>query len=280
MIDRLLLCSDLDRTLLPNGAAPESPGARDLFGQLAGHPRVHLAYVSGRDLALVESAIAEYNLPQPHFVLGDVGASMFQRKDGRWERLEDWGRHIAADWQGRAGRDLQEWLADIDDLTLQEETRQQAHKLSYFTPADIDSHWLRRVVKQRLEPRGIRSNLIWSLYEKDGKGLLDILPQRAGKLEAVRFLMKKNGFSEENTLFAGDSGNDLDVMVSSLKSVLVANAREAVRREALSGVANPETLYLARGGFRDMNGNYSAGVLEGVDHFFPEFFQPPNPLTL
>ncbi len=29
-------------------------------------------------------------------------------------------------------------------------------------------------------------------------------------------------------------------------------------------------LYLPRGNFLGMNGNYTAGVLEGLSHFFPE----------
>jgi len=31
-----------------------------------------------------------------------------------------------------------------------------------------------------------------------------------------------------------------------------------------------DTLYIAKGDFLDMNGNYAAGVLEGVAHFLPE----------
>ena len=31
-----------------------------------------------------------------------------------------------------------------------------------------------------------------------------------------------------------------------------------------------DTLYLAHGGLAGMNGNYSAGILEGVAHFIPE----------
>jgi hypothetical protein len=29
-------------------------------------------------------------------------------------------------------------------------------------------------------------------------------------------------------------------------------------------------LYLAQGGFLGMNGNYSAGILEGIAHYHPE----------
>ena len=35
MPERLLLCTDLDRTLIPNGPQPESPGARAHFATLA-----------------------------------------------------------------------------------------------------------------------------------------------------------------------------------------------------------------------------------------------------
>jgi hypothetical protein len=31
-----------------------------------------------------------------------------------------------------------------------------------------------------------------------------------------------------------------------------------------------DTLYCARGGFLGMNGNYCAGVLEGLAHYIPE----------
>ena len=38
MNDPILLCSDLDRTLLPNGSAPESPDARTRVRRLAERP--------------------------------------------------------------------------------------------------------------------------------------------------------------------------------------------------------------------------------------------------
>ncbi len=71
MPDRLLICTDLDRTLIPNGPQPESPGARRRFAILAERPEVTLAYVSGRHRALVEDAITTYRLPTP----GPVGRS-------------------------------------------------------------------------------------------------------------------------------------------------------------------------------------------------------------
>ena len=51
MPGRLMLCSDLDRTLLPNGPQEESPEARPLLRRLAQRPDLVLAYVSGRNEA-------------------------------------------------------------------------------------------------------------------------------------------------------------------------------------------------------------------------------------
>jgi hypothetical protein len=50
----------------------------------------------------------------------------------------------------------------------------------------------------------------------------------------------------------------------------VANAHPTVVEQATAQVRRNGTtdrLYLARGGFLGMNGNYSAGILEGMGHF-------------
>ena len=109
--------------------------------------------------------------------------------------------------------------------------------------------------------------------DAEDRGLLDILPEKATKVHAIRFLMKKIGVSEDRTVFAGDSGNDLPALTSGLRAVLVKNAREDVRKEAaetLAGKGMAGRLYMARGSFLGMNGNYGAGVLEGLAHHLPE----------
>lgn len=84
MIKRILICTDLDRTLLPNGRQPESPGARAAFKRLVARQEVTLAYVSGRHRELVEDAIREYELPLPDWVIGDVGTTIYQVCTGEW----------------------------------------------------------------------------------------------------------------------------------------------------------------------------------------------------
>lgn len=270
MRGRVLLCSDLDRTLLPNGLQPESPQARPLLRRLAEHPDVILVYVSGRHLALIEDAIAHYDLPQPAFAVGDVGTSIYRPRDGDWRLWERWSEHIAPDWAGRSHADLERLFADLDGIAPQEPEKQGRFKLSYYAGADIDHAALCARMQARLQDAGVRASVVWSVDETSMTGLLDVLPAAATKLGAVRFLMSELGIAETDTLFAGDSGNDLPVLTSGLPAVLVANATAEVRAQALRHAPANGRLYCAHGGFMGMNGNYAAGVLEGLAHFHPD----------
>lgn len=273
MTEKILICTDLDRTLLPNGSAPESVQARPVFSALAARPEVVLAYVSGRHKALVEQAMTEYNLPRPDFVIGDVGTSIYQVSADGWQEWPDWAKEIAPDWAGKEHADLLKLFGPLTELTLQESAKQNRFKLSYYVSLDIDLAQLLAEMRRLLAPHSVRAELIYSVDEAEHIGLLDVLPASATKYHAVEFLIRQLGFSFDNTVFAGDSGNDLPVLTSAIHSVLVANASSEVRNQALQLARNnsaENALYLAKGGFLGMNGNYSAGILEGVAHYLPE----------
>ncbi len=269
----LLLCSDLDGTLIPNGTAPESDAARPLFRRLAAHSGVCLAYVTGRDPALVDRALQEAGLPEPRFLLGDVGSSIYLRESGGWQPLEAYWTHIAPDWADADNAAVLGLLRGVPDLRPQEPTRQAPFKASFYAAPDLDVAATLASVRAMLDDRGLRASLIWS-RDIDGRtGLLDILPASADKRQAIMFLRDWLHSAPDHTVFAGDSGNDLAVLGTDIPSVLVANAEQSVREAAVSAAraaGRKGRLYLARGGYRGMNGNYAGGVLEGVVHFVPE----------
>ncbi|MFZ1864835.1 MAG: HAD-IIB family hydrolase [Polyangiales bacterium] len=268
----VLLCADLDRTILPNGPEPESPQARPLLRAVAERPELTLAYVTGRHQELLLEAIEKYELPVPDYAIGDVGTTIYEIEDGHWHPWQSWSDEIASDWQGRTHDDLQELFTDIESLRLQESEKQNVFKLSYYAPADMNPKNLLDTMHRRLDREQVHASLIWSVDQTKQVGLLDVLPERATKRHAVEFLMKRKGFAIEQTVFAGDSGNDLPALTGGLQAVLVKNAIDSVRKEAIARAdANGcrERLYLARGGLLGMNGNYSAGVLEGLVHFLP-----------
>lgn len=281
----ILLCADLDRTLLPNGIQEESPRARPLLHRIALRPEVTLAYVTGRHKGLVTEAIEEFDLPLPHYVIGDVGTTIYAVDDGGWVTWEAWSSEIAPDWRNNTHDDIGAMFNDIDGIVLQEAGKQNTFKVSYYAATTLDHRRLMDQMQSRLAEYGIEASLVWSIDEPRDIGLLDILPKRATKLHAMQFLMREKGFDERHTVFAGDSGNDLPVLTSGMQAVLVRNASEAVRQEAISLLKEKgclDRLYVAHGGFLNMNGNYSAGVLEGLVHFIPQardwMTQPPSPL--
>jgi sucrose-6F-phosphate phosphohydrolase len=269
----ILICTDLDRTLLPNGEQPESPEARRRFARLVAREQVRLAYVTGRHLALVERAIANYVLPRPDFVIADVGSSLYASAGDCWRRRADWDACFAYEWGDMDHAAIRLLFADMNELQLQEAAKQSRYKLSFYVPLYTDRHKLLPAMQQRLERHRVRASLIWSIDDPAGIALLDVVPESATKFHAIEYLMQREGFTTENTVFAGDSGNDLPVLSSSLRTILVANATGDVREEALQLSAyrgTSDRLYLAKGDFMGMNGNYSAGILEGVAHFLPQ----------
>jgi len=272
MTRRLLVCTDLDRTLLPNGLHPESDRARELFSRVTNRAEVVTSYVTGRHLQLVEEAILQYSLPYPDFAITDVGTRIYERTDG-WRHLMEWEEEIAPDWVNIDHSELQSLFSDLQELTLQEPSKQNSFKLSYYVPLEVDCETVLTTMEQRLSNEAAHAVLLWSVDELARIGLIDVLPEHATKLHSIEFLRERTGFSIDEMIFAGDSGNDLPVLVSRLPAVLVANATDQVRESALkqaraSGLE--AMLHLAEGGLLNMNGNYAAGILEGLVHYYPD----------
>ncbi|MDH5190606.1 MAG: HAD-IIB family hydrolase [Gammaproteobacteria bacterium] len=266
-MNKFLLCCDMDRTILPNGHEKESPDARTSFSKLADRSEITLVYVTGRHKELIEQAINEYHLPIPDFAVADVGSTIYNITDNRWETNIKWHEAIAPDWQGKQRAELLELLHDHPELELQEHEKQGKFKLSYYTPENINLEALLDEIRNRFKEKSILASFIWSIDDMTHQGLLDILPRSANKLHAIRFLMEQLDFDESNTVFAGDSGNDMEVFVSTIKSVVVGNATDKVKQAALlqaRSASNDNRLFIA-------TENYASGITEGFKHYFPDF---------
>ena len=263
----LLLCTDMDGTVIPDGRHPEAPGARDRFSAFCAQPHVTLAYVTGRDRGLVEKAIAEYGLPTPDYAITDVGSMIYAVEAGAWRSKGEWSDEISGDWEGVEGPDIARRFVRMPELRLQEASKQNVHKVSFYVKAGEAIDRLREAVESQLAGLlEIRCNCIWSVDPVSGTGLLDILPRSANKRHAIRFLRQALSFRDDQVLFAGDSGNDMPVFESAVRSILVGNATDEVRQAACEAVARcglDDTLYCARTA-------YAAGVLEGLRHFRPD----------
>lgn len=277
-----LLCTDLDRTLLPNGEQPESALARPLLWHLLESRHMKLAYVSGRDLGRVLQAIAEYELQHPDAIVADVGTSIYVPVDGDWQLHQQWHEHIGADWNGLDSDGIATLVNRIDagrSMQPQEDDRQSRYKRSYYLPMSLDTQALSETLQTHLSEQGVHASLIFSDDPLKAVKLLDILPVHATKLEAVMHIQSMLNIDHDQCLFSGDSGNDVTALASPLLSVTVANAdmptRRAVQELAMQNGTGSGS-YQAEGGIEVagghcLNGNYAAGIIEGLLHFRPDW---------
>lgn len=280
---RLLLCTDMDRTVIPNGFQPEAANARREFNRFCHRSDVRLVYVTGRHITLVRQAIKNYALPEPDFAITDVGTRIYQTANKRWQQMADWEAKIDRDWHDRTHADLKGMLTRIRELRLQESSKQNTHKLSYYLPLYCNKDQVIARIEALMSDAGIDVSILWSIDEPNNIGLLDVLPKHATKLHAIEFLQDKLGYTQREVVFAGDSGNDLPVLSSHIQSVLVANASEEIKKAALQlsrHNGHASSLYLATNDESGHNGNYAAGVLQGVFHYSPYFAQTSDRETL
>lgn len=274
MSNPLLICTDLDRTLLPNGAQPESPGVRAHFHRLAQDPNTIIVYATGRDKTLVDEAIAQYQLPLPDYLIADVGSSIYSRDGEQWVQWQGWRERLRQDWDGYSREQMSRLFPLSEQVTAQDEFHQGEFKLSFMIEPVEALEGVLAEYEQIIQDNELRCHCIASENEYDNHGLIDILPTQANKLYALEYVIEQMALDPNQVLFSGDSGNDIQVLASHFPSVLVANATETIKSKAIAMAkqqGNSDALYLAKGESPELNGCYSAGIIEGLHHFFPQF---------
>ena len=132
-------------------------------------------------------------------------------------------------------------------MTYQEEETQRPFKISYDMAPGKD---LLAAIHNRLLENKCRYNLIYS-HNK----YLDILPYRASKGKALRYLSYKWGIPLSNFLVCGDSGNDEEMLRGEPKAVVVGNYSPE-----LQNLKKLRKIYFAEQ-------KTAGGILEGIDHY-------------
>ena len=111
--------------------------------------------------------------------------------------------------------------------------------------------------------------IVYSYDSLDDKGLVDFLPDSATKQTALEYVAEEYGCRKGDVVFCGDSGNDIFPLTAGFLGVLVRNADDQLVEHVRKVMAETPELdvYFAKGGFMGLNGYYTAGVLEGADHY-------------
>ncbi|MCU0304411.1 MAG: HAD-IIB family hydrolase [Thermoanaerobaculales bacterium] len=236
--DHLLVC-DIDNTLT---------GDREALAELVEWLDAHRGDVSfgiatGRTLRSALDELAEWGVPRPDLLVTAVGSEVHY---GHGQIVEDvgWRRLIDHRWDPHA---LQDALRGVPGLRLQPRSEQRAFKLSYLVDPD-QAPPVRRIAR-RLRDRKLEANVIYS-----HGAYLDLLPARASKGAALRYVAHRWGLRVERLLVAGDSGNDEELLTAGALGVVVGN-----HSEELAPLRGRPGIYFAEA-------EHARGVLEGIEH--------------
>ncbi|ODU04636.1 MAG: HAD family hydrolase [Thiobacillus sp. SCN 63-1177] len=236
---RRMLVSDIDNTLLGDRA-----GLDALIRILRTQPRgFGFGVATGRHLSSAVEVLRQSRVPLPDVLITAVGSEIHYGPEIRPD--SGWRRHIQHLWRRDAVASL---FTGLPGLTLQSDDQQSDFKLSFN--ADPDTAPTLRELKALLRQAGLHANLIHS------HGVfLDVLPVRASKGQAIRYLAYKWGLPLRAFLVAGDSGNDLEMLVGDTQAVVVSNHSSEL--EKLRGL---EQIYFAET-------PSASGILEGMAHY-------------
>ena len=241
MVDRLII-SDIDNTLIGDAA-----GLNNFLNVLKkSHTNVGFGIATGRRLESAVKILKKSKVQMPDIFITAVGSEINYGKALVEDRA--WKHHLNYFWEPDRVRVA---LSELKGLKLQEQSEQRRYKISY----NLDSKNVpsRRQIVRHLRKKRLRVKVIYSQNK-----YLDILPIRASKGLAVRYLAIKWGLPPERILVAGDSGNDEEMLSGDVLGVVVGNYSSELKR-----LRGKPRIYFAQD-------SYAHGIIEGIDHY--QFF--------
>jgi len=235
--------TDLDQSLAG------SPAAMQRFVETMRAHRKSVAFgiAAGRRIDSALALMKKHHIPTPDVLISSLGTRIHY---GQGLTEDDWwADHIDHDWNPQRVRRV---LASLPGLKPQPQAEQSQFKVSYYfdpqkapSPDDIIT---------LLRQKELTANVFCSFGQ-----FLDIVPSRASKGQALRYVSQRLDIPLEHILVAGGSGADEDMMRGNTLAVVVGNRHH----EELSQLVDQERIYFA-------HQPYALGILEAIDHY--DFF--------
>lgn len=234
-----MVISDIDNTLLGG----ETEELESLLELLEAHREViGFGVATGRTVESAVKILKAHKVPPPDVIISSVGSELYYGKN--LHVGQGWTTHISNRWDREK---IVRLLKNFDFLQYQSEDTQRRFKVSYDMAPGKDRL---AMIHDLLSRHKCHYNLIYS-HQK----YLDILPHRASKGKAIRYLSYKWEIPLGNFLVCGDSGNDEEMLRGEPRGVVVGNFSpelEKLRRMR-------HVFFASR--------SYAAGILEAIDHY-------------
>ncbi|QEN09562.1 HAD-IIB family hydrolase [Oceanispirochaeta crateris] len=236
-----LLIVDIDDTLIGEKAS------LDLLIEYIKENKSWLGFgvATGRNIESALMILEAHGVPYPDIAITSVGTEIYYQG-----KLQDkgWITHIKKDWRPERVCQALEKNPYITVQKLPEAQRE--FKKSYDFDRSCDPAQAIPDIHAVLAARKLKYSLIFS-----HGSYVDILPYRAAKGKAIRYLSNKWKIPAERIMTAGNSGNDYDMLTGNLNGIVVAN-----HESDLESLKRTSHIYFAQE-------PYAGGILEGMRHF-------------
>ena len=234
------LFTAIDNTLLGD------PEALEQFANVVrSHRRQFLfGIATGRRLDSVLTILKRNSIPTPDVLITSLGTEIYYTS----ELVADiaWSHHIDHSWTPLV---LRRVLESLPGLSPQPKSGQSRFKVSYFYDAQIAPPMDEILGLLRQQELSVNATLSFGQY-------LDIVPARASKGQALRYVTNQYNIPLGRTLVTGGSGGDADMLRGNTLGVVVSNRHQ----EELSNLSDNEQVYFA-------NGAHAWGILEAINHY-------------
>jgi len=233
------ILTDIDNTLI----GKDNAGLPELCKLLQTHrDRIGFGVATGRTLSSALAQLEAYDIPQPDILITAVGSEIYYGAEGLYDR--GWDSHLAYKWRRKKIINL---LGGVDYLEFQEESAQGKYKVSYNMEPGKDR-------LQNIHRLLTRNRLRYKMVYSHGR-YLDILPYRASKGKAIRYISDKWQIPLDHFLVCGDSGNDEEMLKGEMRSVIVGNYSSELR-----DLKGSRRVYFSQK-------CCAAGILDGIHHY-------------
>ena len=232
--------TDLDKNLLGN---PDS--LPELIHVIRENRKLaSFGIATGRRLDSTLKIMKKYGIPEPDVLITSAGTEIHYAP--KLTQDTAWTRHIEKQWTPQVVRRV---LDELPGLVRQPKQEQSRFKISYYI--DQDNAPTMEEINQLLYQEDQSVNAILSFGQ-----FLDVLPMRASKGLALRYVAATWDIALDHILVAGGSGADEDMMRGNTLAVVVGNRHD----EELSQLEDLDRIYFAQA-------QGAGGVLEALGHY-------------
>ncbi len=203
---------------------------------------IQLGILTGRSIKAARYRYAQTHLPKPAVWICQAGTEIYYADEKKSDIF--WQDSISVDW---SRKEVEKVLFDLKDyLELQSTEFQGPLKVSYLLKEP--SHAILPLVRKRLRQSGLAASPHLKCH-----WYLDVVPLRASRAEAIRFLTLRWGLILNNVLVVASQQGD-DELIRGLTTNVIPFDHDS----SLDGFRSQQRVFFS---------DDKEGILDGLKHF-------------